>query len=515
MASEKHLTDTVTSFASPRLEGDENGAAIDEGKVEPAFEKKVIRKVDFWLVGFYSLVYIFRVIDSSNYSNAAIINLEAGTGIKKQLHLDPSQWAWTLSIFSYSYLIFEPTNTLLLKTFRPSRWMFVLILAWGICACCAAAVQDFKGMMCVRFAIGMAEAGFFPAVLYHMDFWYKPSELPWRVALFYSVGQLSSALSGLLAYAIGFMDGLGGLAGWRWLFLLEGLPAIILSAVALFGLPDYPETTRMLTKEERELIVGRLPPTAPTGDKRRWDFTSLKTLFLSPTLYTFSIYWIAHGIGGFGVSYALPTVIYQLGFTTTSKSQLMNIVRFLSESSTLSRNTDFFPSHRMSAASSSSTSWATCCTRSGLDRGPPQSQVSLTFPLTAIPSSPHSNRLAIVEGTTIICYIILVTVHNAVVKYLALIVAVSCAGSAYPVIWPERIRALEGTVAAGIGIGFTNAMAQFGGIVGPHVYSTVFGPTYHVSYVICLCHLVVSISAILASWFFVRRKDRKKEALSD
>jgi hypothetical protein len=76
---------------------------------DAAFEKRVLRKVDLWLVGFYSFVYIFRVIDSSNYSNAAIINLEKGTGIKKQLHLDPAQWAWTLSIFSYSYLIFEPS----------------------------------------------------------------------------------------------------------------------------------------------------------------------------------------------------------------------------------------------------------------------------------------------------------------------------------------------------------------------------------------------------------------------
>lgn len=113
----------------------------------------------------------------------------------------------------------------------------------------------------------------------------------------------------------------------------------------------------------------------------------------------------------------------------------------------------------------------------------------------------------------IICYILLITVSNSVVKYLSLIVATSCAGSAYPVIWPERIRALEGTVAAGIGIGLTNAMAQFGGIVGPHVYSTVFGPTYHVSYVICLCFLIAAIIAILASWFFVRRKDKRNGEL--
>ncbi|ETS76841.1 hypothetical protein PFICI_10715 [Pestalotiopsis fici W106-1] len=149
---------------------DDSGRSSHSGiqVTNKATEKQIIRKIDWWLVGFYSAVYIFRVIDSANYSNAAIINLENGTGIKKQLRLDASQWAWTLSIFSYSYLIFEPPNTLLLKTFRPSRWMFVLILGWGISACSSSAVMDFKGMMCARFAIGLAEAGFFPAVLYHV-----------------------------------------------------------------------------------------------------------------------------------------------------------------------------------------------------------------------------------------------------------------------------------------------------------------------------------------------------------
>ncbi len=105
------------------------------------------------------------------------------------------------------------------------------------------------------------------------------------------------------------------------------------------------------------------------------------------------------------------------------------------------------------------------------------------------------------------------TVKNSVVKYVFLIIAVSCAGSAYPVIWPERMRALEGTVSSGVGIGFTNAMAQFSGIVGPHVYNSEFGPTYHVSYGICLVFLVVDITALLLSWYFVHRKDKRVAAL--
>lgn len=119
-------------------------------------------------------------------------------------------------------------------------------------------------------------------------------------------------------------------------------------------------------------------------------------------------------------------------------------------------------------------------------------------------------KTEIVESTIIICYIILITVPSSVVKYIALVVATACAGSAYPVIWPERIRALEGTAASGIGIGLTNAMAQFSGIAGPFIYSTVFGPTYRVSYIICLCFLCVAISGILASAWLVWRKDMQK-----
>ncbi|CAJ2500306.1 Uu.00g031590.m01.CDS01 [Anthostomella pinea] len=464
------LAATAHDLPVPTSRDGETSLSDEElGGSHRALEKQVVRKVDLWLVGFYSLVYIFRVIDSANYSNAAIINIENGTGIKKQLNLNPAQWAWTLSIFSYSYLFFEPTNTVLLKGLKPSRWMFILILFWGVSASSSSAVQDFKGIMCARFAIGLAEAGFFPAVLYHMAFWYKPSELPQRIAIFYSVGQLSNALSGLLAYAIGFMDGLGHLAGWRWLFLLEGLPAIFLAFFALFGLPDYPETCRMLSDEERDVLIGRLGTSAPTGKSGNWDFKYVKKLFKDPSFYSFTIYWICHGIGGFGVGYALPTVIYQLGFTTTSNSQLMNIPPYVT--SFLFLNTVGYFLHKRVIR-------------------------------------PWTTAVAI-ESTIIICYIILFTVSNAVVKYICLIVAVACAGSAYPVIWPERIRALEGTVASGIGIGWTNAMAQFGGIVGPHVYNTVFGPSYRVSYGVCLAFLVVGITAILCSWGLVRRKDRR------
>jgi hypothetical protein len=95
----------------------------------------------------------------------------------------------------------------------------------------------------------------------------------------------------------------------------------------LFWLPDYPETSKMLTEQERDYLCHRLRDGAPKGTGHKTDWSSLISLLKDPSFYTFTWYWICHGIGGFGVGYALPTVIYELGFTTTSNSQLMNIVR--------------------------------------------------------------------------------------------------------------------------------------------------------------------------------------------
>lgn len=154
MASSSSKFDIKVDDTAVSERGTDTDVAMDQdlSGADLKLERVVMRKIDMWLVGFYSLVYVFRVIDSSNYSNAAIINLENGTGIKKQLGLSPSQWAWTLSIFSYSYMVFEPTNTLAMKVFSPSRWMFVLILGWGISACSSAAAQDFTGVSSYGFS---------------------------------------------------------------------------------------------------------------------------------------------------------------------------------------------------------------------------------------------------------------------------------------------------------------------------------------------------------------------------
>ncbi|KAF4477336.1 MFS transporter prlL [Colletotrichum fructicola Nara gc5] len=223
-------------------------SGVNESGEEKLILQIAHRKIDKRLLLWYSFVYLIMRIHVSNISNAAIINLEQGTGIRKQLeNLSSSQWAWALSIFYYPYMVFEPLATLALKRFSPSIWMGRIMITWGIISMCQGATQDYAGILACRFFLGLAEAGFYPGVLYHLSFWYPTQRLPLRIGFFYACGMFSGTISGLLAYAISFMNGVGGLAGWRWLFILEGIPAILCGIWTYFFLPNCKLTMILLS----------------------------------------------------------------------------------------------------------------------------------------------------------------------------------------------------------------------------------------------------------------------------
>lgn len=179
--------------------------------------KTAHRKVDKRLLCWYAFVLLFMRTNMNTISNTAIMNLEEGNGIKKELgNLSSSEWAWTLSIFYYPYMFLEPLATLALKRFSPSVWMSRIMITWGIISMCQAATKNSAGILTCRFFLGAAEAGYYPGVLYHLSFWYPADRLPMRIAFLYACGMFSGTISGLLAYAISFMNGVAGLSGWRW-----------------------------------------------------------------------------------------------------------------------------------------------------------------------------------------------------------------------------------------------------------------------------------------------------------
>jgi MFS family permease len=119
--------------------------------------------------------------------------------------------------------------------------------------------QDLGGLIAARIALGIAEAGLFPGFAYYLALWYRRAELAWRIALFYASTTAAGAFGGVLAYAITLkMDGVGGLVGWRWIFILEGAGTVVLGVVAFWGMQPLPEEAVFLSEKERSAVLMRL-----------------------------------------------------------------------------------------------------------------------------------------------------------------------------------------------------------------------------------------------------------------
>lgn len=166
-------------------------------------------------------------------------------------------------------------------------------------------VNSYGGLIVARFFLGVAEAGFFPAATFLLTIWYRRYEIQRRMAVFYAAASLSGAFSGLLAYAISKMDDVAGLAGWKWIFILEGLLPIVVSFTLYFILPDKPETAKFLTKREREFVINRIALYTGSGmgrttnnDKVQWKY--IKAAFSDWKVFAAVVPFWACSIGTYG-----------------------------------------------------------------------------------------------------------------------------------------------------------------------------------------------------------------------
>lgn len=174
----------------------------------------------------------------------------------KALHFDAkgNDYAWLLTIFYIGYIVFE-WLALMWKVVPPHIWAAAVVFGWGVVATCQSATTSWSGMMALRLLLGSFEAGFGPGVPYFLSFFYMRQELGLRIGIFLSAGPLATCFAGALAY--GITSGHVSIANWRLLFLVEGLPTIILAAVAFFYLPDSAEKAKFLSEEDKEVAKAR------------------------------------------------------------------------------------------------------------------------------------------------------------------------------------------------------------------------------------------------------------------
>lgn len=175
-------------------------------------------------------------------------------GMTEDLDLDSGRYDWLLTIFYISYILFE-FQAIMWKIVPPHRWAAFVVFGWGLVSTVQAAIHSWEAAMALRFFMGLTEAGYGPGIPYLLSFFYLREELGLRAGMFLSAAPLANTFAGALAY--GITSGRPGIAKWRVLFLVEGLPTIVMAVVAYFFLPDSPEKARFLSEEEKMVVKAR------------------------------------------------------------------------------------------------------------------------------------------------------------------------------------------------------------------------------------------------------------------
>lgn len=180
--------------------------------IDKIAERKLVRKIDLCVIPLIMLLYLLSFLDRVNIGNARLYGLESDLG------LSSIQYQTAVSLLFATYIISEvPSNWIVKHYVRPSRWISFITTSWGIIATLTGICQSYGGLIACRLLLGLVEGGLFPALTIYLTFFYTKRELALRIGYLFVSSAIAGAFGGLLAFAIGYMDGVAGLRGWRWI----------------------------------------------------------------------------------------------------------------------------------------------------------------------------------------------------------------------------------------------------------------------------------------------------------
>jgi len=278
-------------------------------------EQSVMRKVAWRLVPFLALGYFVNALDRFNVSIAALT-------MNKALGLSATTYGLGAGAFFWSYVLFQlPANSILTRL-GARRWLAIVMIAWGLCSAGTAFVTDATSFVAVRFLLGIAEAGYFPGVAWFMTRWFPSRHRGRAMGLFYACGAGASVLGGPLSGNLLQLDGWHGVAGWQWVFLIEGIPALLLAISCPFLLRDKVADADFLAADERAWLTAKLEEesrTSVTQSLSLWQ--ALKT----PVVVLLILGYALIGVGVYGKNFFLPLMIKGMGFSDLTASYLSSL----------------------------------------------------------------------------------------------------------------------------------------------------------------------------------------------
>lgn len=223
----------------------------NQASAQDVVEARAVRRMTLRLIPFMFVLYIVAYLDRVNVGFAAL-------QMNAELQISHAAFGFGSGIFFIGYFLFEIPSNLILHKIGARIWISRIMISWGVIASAMMLVSGPKSFYVLRFLLGFAEAGFFPGMILYLTYWFPQKYLARNVALFMTAIALAGVIGGPVSGALLEMHGLGGLSGWQWLFLLEGLPAVLLGIAVLFYLPDRPEKSAWLPAEEKVWLKERL-----------------------------------------------------------------------------------------------------------------------------------------------------------------------------------------------------------------------------------------------------------------
>ncbi|KAI2601772.1 MFS general substrate transporter [Hypoxylon sp. NC1633] len=294
---------------------------IDE-VYSPQAQRQIIHRVDRRLVSMLAGLYVISLVDRVNVSTAAIAGLN--TDLELQVG---TRYSVVILTFFVTYTIFQPLGTILTRKIGPRWFLASISLAWGAVMIGNGFVDTWQSLAGLRVLVGVFESGYFPGAVYLLSTWYTRFDVQKRYVGLYGVGCVAGALGGILSYGLSQMDGVAGLRGWRWIFIIEGIISCLLALLSYVFLVGFPEDAdkswRFLNKDERDFIIRRV--NRDRGDATAEPFSLRKFLIHAKDwkIWVHAFIFFCVTTVGYSINYFLPIILLGMGFDVAESQCLI------------------------------------------------------------------------------------------------------------------------------------------------------------------------------------------------
>lgn len=274
-----------------------------------SFENRTMKKVMRRIIPFVFILYVIAFLDRVNLGYAAL-------EMNKDLALAAEVFGLVSGIFFIGYFLFEVPSNILMDRIGARIWLARILITWGLIVVLTGWVQSAAHLYILRFLLGAAEAGAFPGILLYLTYWFRSKERARAVALF----TMSVPVAGIISAPVStwILDNITwfGMTGWRWIFIVEGIPAVILGIVTLFYLTDRPKDAKWLTEEEKTWLEGELK--AEHEAKVKVNNYSKKEVFKNADVWMLGFAYFTSLVGMYALSFWMPSIIDSLSGTLSN-----------------------------------------------------------------------------------------------------------------------------------------------------------------------------------------------------